>query len=384
MTQNVMIVCGEASGDLHGANLVRALLTKDPDLNFCGMGGPELQSLGIDILYDAQKVAVVGVFEVFAHLKDIFAAQKILRKTLQRKRPDLLILIDLPDFNLILAKFAKKIGIPVFYYICPQVWAWRTSRVYTIKKRVDKLGVILPFEEEFFQSYGVKASYVGHPLLDSVKTTFSKKHFRENHNINYGSKCIGLLPGSRKREVLSLLPIFLEAAEKLQDNTNDELIFLIPKASTISMEEFTQAGVDKYRESLNLRIIEGERYDVMANCDCVVAASGTVTLELAILKIPMVVTYKLAPLTHFLGQFLIKLEFFSLVNLIAGHKVVPELLQKEVSANRICYELSLLLNAHGKRKKMNLGLNLVKNALGKPGASKRAATVVMELLNQKK
>ncbi len=168
MKRKIMIVTGEASGDLHGANLVRSLQSKDPDLQFCGMGGPELVACGVEILYDAARVSVVGFFEVFFHLKDIWLAQRALRHRLATAPPDLLILIDLPDFNLMLAKKAKKLGIPVYYYISPQLWAWRPGRVKTMKARVDKIGVILPFEEEFFRQRGVEAQYVGHPLLDTV------------------------------------------------------------------------------------------------------------------------------------------------------------------------------------------------------------------------
>jgi len=173
MNNKVMIIAGEASGDLHGANLVRAMLAARPELTFSGMGGKELIAAGVDVLFDAKKIAVVGIAEVFSHLPDIFAARKILRRALKDEHPALLILIDFPDFNLMLAKYAKKLGIPVFYYISPQVWAWRSGRVKTIRERVDRIGVILPFEEDFFRSRGLAADYVGHPLLDSVHSTMS-------------------------------------------------------------------------------------------------------------------------------------------------------------------------------------------------------------------
>lgn len=381
MTKSIMIVCGEASGDLHGSNLVKSLQLKEPDLSFCGMGGPDLQSCGVEILYDAEKIAVVGVFEVFSHLKDIFQAQKILRKRLKDSPPDLLIIIDLPDFNLMLARYAKKIGIPVFYYICPQIWAWRTGRVKTLKKRIDKLGVILPFEEDFFLSHGLKATYVGHPLLDSVRTTIPRKEFYQQNGINETNRCVGLLPGSRKREIYALLPIFLKAAEKLQRQCNDKLTFLIPRAATISVDDLDSVLQAHSSVALDVRVVDGDRYNLMASCDCVVAASGTVTLELAILQTPMVVTYKLSPLTYRLAQMLVKLDHFSLVNLIAGFSAVPELLQEEVVPERICHELSLLLNVYSKKKEMGKSLRLVKRALGEPGASQRAAEVARELLS---
>lgn len=374
-----MIVTGEASGDLHGSNLVRALQKKKHNIHFCGMGGPELSSLGVDILFDADKVSVVGIVEVFSHLKDIFAGQRTLRNALVKDRPDLLILIDLPDFNLILAKKAKALGIPVFYYICPQVWAWRSGRIKTLKKRADKFGVILPFEEDYFKDRGLNATYVGHPLLDSVTSDQSVVAFRKHYNLNKKARLIGLLPGSRKREVKSLLPVFLETAQLLHDTSHDTLTFLIPKASSIEEELYIEAGLSQHRD-IDVRLITDDRYNLMASCDCVVAASGTVTLELALLKTPMVVTYKLSPVTYRLAKMLVSLEFFSLVNLIAGYEAVPELLQDEVQPEAIAREIQSLLYAYPVRKKMRENLDFVNTTLGVRGASERAAEVVVEML----
>lgn len=384
MTTRIMIVTGEASGDLHGANLLRALQAKVFDLEVCGMGGAELASLGVNILYDAGKVSVVGIFEVFSHLKDILAAQRILRRRLVTHRPDLLILIDLPDFNLLLAKKAKKLGIPVFYYISPQVWAWRSGRVKTLRDRVDKIGVILPFEEEFFRLRGVDAEYVGHPLLDTVATSASKEQFCVEQLIPVDARCIGIFPGSRKREVASLLPIFLEAGRILQSTATGKLVFLIPQASTITTRDLEEAGIQEARKYLDIRIVQEERYNLMAACAAVVAASGTVTLELAILQVPMVVTYKLSPLSYFLGRLLVKLEYFSLVNLIAGYSAVPELLQAEVTPQRIADEVTAILLQPGKRQDMKNALRDVKEKLGGAGASEKAATVVVTLLQKEK
>lgn len=383
MSRKVMIVTGEASGDLHGSNLVRSLRSKEPDLQFCGMGGPELANLGIEILYDAAKVSVVGIFEVFSHLKDIWLAQRTLRRRLTTDPPDLLILIDLPDFNLMLAKNAKKLGIPVFYYISPQLWAWRSGRVKTMKARVDKIGVILPFEEDFFRKRGVAAQYVGHPLLDTVQTTLTRKQFCHLHNISLGSRCVGLFPGSRKREVSSLLPIFLSAAELLQKKSPEKIVFFIPKASTIDIGEFDAAGLSRYRQHLDIRIIEEERYNMMGACDAVVTASGTVTLELAILEVPMIVVYKLTALTYQLGKLLVKVDFFSLVNLIAGYAAVPELLQHEVKAEKIAAELFAITTVSTRTQTMKQALKEVKNKLGGSGASEKAATAALQLMDVK-
>jgi len=380
-----MIIAGEASGDLHGANLVRAMLAVKPELKFSGMGGKELINAGVDVLFDAKKIAVVGIAEVLTHLPDILRARKILRDTLKEKRPALLIVIDFPDFNLMLAKFAKKLGIPVFYYITPQVWAWRSGRVKTIRERVDSVGVILPFEEEFFRSRGLTAKYVGHPLLDNVKCSTGHTEFCRNQNIDSDALCIGLLPGSRQKEISRLLPILLQTAQKLQsqNKTNKKMIFLVPLASTVSETEIRENGLDEYGSDLDVRLIKEDRYDMMAACDAAVVVSGTVTLELALLDTPMVVIYKVSSGTYRIGKLLVNkdLQHFSLVNLIAGREIVPELLQEDVNPDRIVKELTEILFDDQRRNEMLQGLELVRKKMGKAGASEKAAELALRLIS---
>lgn len=382
MNNRVMIIAGEASGDLHGANLVKAMLTRRPDLSFCGMGGKEFIAAGVDVLFDAKKIAVVGLAEVFSHLSDILRARKILQETLKEERPSLLILIDFPDFNLMLARFAKKLGIPVFYYISPQVWAWRTGRVKTIGERVDRIGVILPFEQEFFRNCGLAADYVGHPLLDSVKTTSTRDEFCQLHGIDPGCLCIGLMPGSRKKEIATLLPVLLQTAVRLQKNSPKKMVFLLPLASTISEEEIRENGLNEFAQDVDVHLIKENRYDMMAACDAAVVVSGTVTLELALLDTPMVVIYKVSPGTYRMGRLLINkdLKYFSLVNLIADSDVVPELFQSEVTPERIEAELSATLFDGLSRNKMLQGLELVRERMGEAGASEKAATLALSLI----
>lgn len=381
-SKTVMIVTGEASGDLHGANLVKAMRRRDPSLVFVGMGGEEMRAAGVKLLFDAKKVSVVGVAEVISHLPDILRARKVLKEYLAHSAPALLIIIDLPDFNLHLAKVAKKLAIPVFYYICPQVWAWRSGRVKTIRERVDTVGVILPFEERFLHERGVAAHYVGHPLLDTVRVTETREEFLVRHGLSRETRCIGLLPGSRKKEICYLLPVFLAAASQLQEGVADRLTFLIPVASTISEEELLRQGIEEYRKRLDIRVIAEDRYNLMAACEAVVAASGTVTLELALLGIPMVVTYKLAPLSYFLGRMLIKLKYFSLVNLIAEKEVVPELLQQQVQPETIAAILRDLTYNRQKRVAVQEGLASVRERLGGEGASDKAAELALNILER--
>jgi lipid-A-disaccharide synthase len=373
-----MIVSGEASGDLHGARLIEAIKQRLPDVYVCGMGGVELRRQGVDILYDAAKMAVVGIIEVIAHLKDIRKAQNILFNNLLNNRPQLLILIDYPDFNLMLAKKAKKLGIPVFYYISPQVWAWRSGRVKTIKKLVDKMAVILPFEKQFYKNHGVDVEYVGHPLMDSVKISQSREEFRIHHSLPEDGIVVGILPGSRKKEIRTMLPLFIEAAALLAKK-HPGITFLLPQASSIRREDLESGGLAN--STVAVKVITEDRYNLMAACDLVMAASGTVTLELAILNIPMAVSYRVSSLTHLIGRRLIKVDYASLVNLVADKEIVPELLQKNATPENIAGAMEKIWPGQQARETMLVGLSSVREKLGHGGASKKAAQVALKTMD---
>ncbi|MBU0484637.1 MAG: lipid-A-disaccharide synthase [Proteobacteria bacterium] len=374
---SIMIVTGEASGDMHGANLIRAMKEIEPGLSVCGMGGKDLLAQGIETLYDASKLAVVGLFEVFAHLSDIRAALKTLEKRLEDKPPDLLILIDYPDFNLLLAKKARRLKIPIFYYISPQVWAWRSGRVKKIGRLVDGMAVILPFERDFYRQRGVSVDFVGHPLLDSVEVTKDRAAFLAEHIIPPDKRVIGILPGSRKKEVSAMLPIFLAAAERLVAKHHN-LVFLLPQASTIKKADLEKSGLADC--GLDIRVVSGNRYNLMAACDAVMAASGTVTLELAILGVPMLVAYRVSPMTYRLGRWLIKVKYASLVNLVAGKKVVSEFMQDEATPEKIYHELDRLLADREGVAEMRQQLAEVCSLLGEPGVSARVARLALGLV----
>lgn len=380
--KQVMIVTGEASGDMHGARLVRSMLNRDPALTFSGMGGEELASAGVEILYDAATLAVVGITEVISHLGDILAARRILIERMRNTRPDLLILIDYPDFNLLLAARAKKLGIPVFYYISPQVWAWRKGRTGKIGRLADRIGVILPFEKDFYAGYGVTVDFVGHPLMDGVQATMPREQFLKQQGIAAGNTIIGLLPGSRSKEIRNLLPDFLEAAKRVSRVIDNDCTFLLPRASTVPLALLQENGLSEYEKQLDIRVIDENRYDLMGACAAAVAASGTVTLELAILGIPTVVTYRVSPRTYRLGRLIVRdVRFFSLVNLIGGRRILPELLQDEVTPEAIAGKLEQLLLDRQYRSNVLTGLQEVNERLGKPGASDRAAAIALEMLS---
>ena len=376
-------MAGEASGDMHGANLVRAMLARNPDLRFCGMGSAELQRAGVELLYDAAKLAVVGAIEVLSHLGDILRARRTLVERMQHHRPSLLILIDYPDFNLLLAKKAKKLGIPIFYYISPQVWAWRSGRVHSIKRLTDRVAVILPFEQAFYARHGMQVDFVGHPLMDSVKPGLSPIEFRALHGIEPTRKLVGLLPGSRRKEIAALLPDFLAAAELLTKDQALDYTFLIPQAPTITRSLLEEHGLAAWNNRLDYRVITEDRYAMMAACDAAVAASGTVILELAILGIPTVATYRISRHTYWMGKLLIRnVRFFSLVNLIGERLIIPELLQDAANPEQIAKELHKMLEDERARELILAGLLEVRKRLGAPGASDRAATVALEILNK--
>ncbi len=377
----IMIVAGEASGDLHGANLVKALRGLMPGLAVCGMGGEAMRDQGVEILYDAARMAVVGVVEVLSHFGDIRAAQRTLLGRLRTAPPDLLILIDYPGFNLWLAKRAKRLGIPILYYISPQVWAWHESRVKTIRRLVDRVAVILPFEEAFYRERGVTVDFVGHPLLDSVTSREPRAEFLARHGIDPGATVVGLLPGSRRKELAGLLPDFLAAAGRLASR-HKNLVFLLPLAPGLAHADLDVHGLGEAR--VPVTVVRGDRYELMAACDAVLAASGTVTLELAILGVPLVAAYRIAPFTYWLGRKLVKVRYMTLVNLVVDRLVVPELLQDQVTPDALADAITPLLFDATARAAMLAGFAELREQLGGPGASLRAARLALDLIARRR
>ena len=378
-----MIVAGEASGEMYGAELVRALQTQRPDLRFCGMGGREMAVAGVELLADAARLAVVGIVEIFSRLSDILAARRALITRIRTRRPALLILIDYPDFNLLLARFAKKLGIPVLYYISPQIWAWRKRRVHTIGRLVDCVAVILPFEEELYTRHGYQAHFVGHPLLDRVRVELPRQEMLQRLGVAGDRPVVGLLPGSRGREVQTLLPVFLETAARLASSLPTAPVFLLPQASTISRELLDACGLAAAQTRLDIRVLDQDRYSVMAACDAALAASGTVTLELALLRVPTVAAYRLSCHTYWLAKLIIRtLPLFTLPNLILGQALIPELLQDRVQPETLLACIQPLLTPGPVREAMLAGFDEVKTRLGQPGAAQRTAALALQMMEE--
>lgn len=382
----VMMVAGEASGDLHGGALAEALYSKNPALQILGFGGSAMKRAGVDVRYDIERLGVVGIFEVFLHLKSVLQAYRQ-AVSLLKEGVDLLILIDYPDFNLRLAKAAKAMGTPVVYYISPQIWAWRAGRIKTIAERVDQMLVILPFEKELYKSANVPCEFVGHPLLDEVDrlgpSSTSKGAYLKEKGLHPSGVTVGLLPGSRKGEVMALLPTMLQGMERLAKEIPG-LQILIPVAPSLPkgfISEVTRSYTCSVPScSFPIRCVEGEVYDVLRASEVVVVASGTATLQAALAGTPMIIVYKLAPTTYWLARLLIHLKSVGLVNIVAGTPFIPELIQKDASPERICEEVRRLLKDGEAREKMKQSLKGVVGRLGTAGASDRAASIIGRFL----
>jgi lipid-A-disaccharide synthase len=373
-----MIVAGEASGDLHGANLIKEYRKIDSFADFYGIGSSNMKAAGMEVLYDSKEIAVVGIFEVLSHLRVIYRALSGLKKRLLNDKPDLLILIDFPDFNLRLAAYAKKIGVKVLYYISPQVWAWRQKRVKKMAKIIDKIAVIFPFEEEFYLKENMDVTFVGHPLADCVKPSVTKDEYRRNMNIPDNAKVITVMPGSRAGEINRLLDEMLGACRLIQDK-DESYYFLVSCAPTID-SEVIRAALKRF--NLNGQIIQGDVYNAVFSSDFVITKSGTSTLEIAILGIPMVIVYKVSPLSYLIGKwiFRINLPCIGLANIVAGERVVPELLQKEVSAERIAGEVLKVMGDKAAYDEILNKLGMISGKLGDERASKNTANLVKEIL----
>jgi lipid-A-disaccharide synthase len=373
-----MIVAGEASGDLHGAHLVRAAQGLAPDLEFYGMGGPRLQAAGADLLFDLEHMSMMGVVEIFSRLGHALRTLSTLSERLRRDRPAGLVLIDYPDFNFRLARVAKAAGIPVFYYICPQIWAWRKGRIRLMAKYVDRRVVAFPFEVGYYQQHGLTADFVGHPLLDMMAPPRPRPQVKAELGFDPDQRLLLLMPGSRRPLVRQLLPLMLDAAARVREKHPD-LAVAVARADTLSDEFLASFLADG---PADIRVVAGQSHLLQNAADLVLVASGTSTLETALMQTPMVVVYRLHWFSYLLGRLLIETDHIAAANLVAAERVAPELVQDECRPDRMAEELLKILDDPRALMVMNMGLARIRRRLGEPGAAQRAARLLLETIGR--
>ncbi len=370
----VMLVAGETSGDLHAANLVRALKNINPDVHFTGMGSNYMREAGVELLVDSASLAVVGLVEVLAHFSDLKAAMSTLREALQTHRPDLLILVDYPDFNLRLAASAKQAGVKVLYYISPQVWAWRPGRVHKIRSLVDMMAVVFPFEVSIYESAHVPVRYTGHPLVDEAKSSLPPHQAKQHFGLDPAKQVVGLFPGSRRSEIKRLMPIIVDTAQLLRRRIPN-VQFILPLAPALRRDD-----VELRLQGVDVCIVENAIYDVIQSCDAIVTASGTATLQIALLETPMAIIYRVAPLSYWLGRWLISVRQVGLVNIVLGRPAVKEFLQYNAKPQRISEEIARLLSDDDYAMQMRRTLRETIKKLGEGRGSERVARLADEML----
>jgi lipid-A-disaccharide synthase len=347
----------------------------EPSIRVRCMGGPLLQATGAEIVVDHRRLSVVGLSEVAGHAKAIYQAWRTITSHLHAIRPEVVVLIDFPDFNFLLARTARRLGIRVFYYISPQVWAWRSGRVRTIRRLVDEMAVILPFEAEFYDRHNMKVHFVGHPLLDVLGSPPPREQAKGRYQVSAPGHLIGLLPGSRQSEFRSLLPIFLDTAELLRSQLPG-VSFIIPVAPSLQLSSFEAALSNR---DLPVRLVTGDTHGVVRACDLILTVSGTATLEAAILETPMIIINRVSDLSYRLGRHLIKVNYIGLPNLIAGRPIISEFIQNKARPELIASEALNLLKKPELLEKQRQELRRIRTRLGEPGVADRVARLVLQM-----
>ncbi|HIL77752.1 MAG: lipid-A-disaccharide synthase [Methyloprofundus sp.] len=376
LSKKVMLVSGESSGDQHGANLFLELKKRSADIQGIGMGGKKMAEAGIDIQYDSSNIGVIGVIEVIKRYAEIKRALNAMQSLLLEQRPDLLICVDYKEFNFKLAGFAKKNGIKVLFYVSPQIWAWRPGRVVKYGKVIDMMAVIFPFEVPFYEKENVPVRYVGHPSVETAHAKRSRDEDFKEYGLAMDQPVVGILPGSRTDEINRMLPVMLRAAERIQKEIPG-VQFVLPQADSVS-DELLQASFQQ--SSIEVTNIKNQFHDVVQCCDAVMTVSGTATLEIALLNVPMLVAYKLSTITYLLAKILVDTEFIGLPNIIAGKSVVKEFIQYQATPENLAQEIIHLLTDKQYAATVRDGLQTVKIEVGKGGGSENMAELALEML----
>ncbi len=374
MAGRILIVAGEASGDAQAARLVSAMLELDQDLEIFGAGGPAMREAGVSVDVDISELSLMGISELFGGFRRLYEHYRSLRDRLRGSDPpDMVILIDFPDFNLRLAKVAKKAGVTVFYYVSPQVWAWRRYRMRAISRRVDRMVVLFPFEADLYRAHGLDVHYVGHPLAEEVRASLPAVKVRDKYGLDQDRPLLSLLPGSRNKEVEAMLPRMLEAARIVGERASFAVASAPGLDPAYAERMVAEAG-------LNIPVLSDDTYNLVAASDAACVSSGTVTVECALLGCPMVVVYRMSKFSYAIARMLVKVDFIAMPNIICGEEIVPELIQEQASPSRIAEELLRYLDSAEYRSRTASRLSRVHDALVQPGAAWRAAELALELL----
>ncbi len=373
MVDRVMMIAGEASGDLHGSGVVRELKKRVPSIDVFGMGGDKMEAEGMELIYHMSSLCLMGFVEVLKNIPMIWSVEQELEGLLDQRKPEVVVLIDYPGFNLRFARKAKEHGVKVLYYISPQVWAWNKGRVKKMKRVVDKMDVVFPFEVDIYTQENIDVEFVGHPLAETLHSSRSRESFFQKHKFNVSNKLLGLFPGSRPQEIKDILPTLVAAASRLQRIHSVQVgIGVAPNLSLDLYNRFT-------RGDSSITLIENGTYDLMEHSDAIIVASGTATLESGWFGTPMVVVYRTSPVTFFIGRLLVNVPHIGLVNIVARKPVVPEFVQHQMNPENLVNSVSRILQDKAYAQAMRAELSIVKKKLGAPGASGRVADGIIAL-----
>lgn len=376
LSRRVMIVAGEASGDLHGAKLVHALKKLHPDMDCYGIGGERMRQAGFHGLVDVSELSVIGLTEAVKHYRRLRKILNRMKGELQLNRPELLVLIDSPDFNLPLARAARKLGIKVLYYISPQIWAWRSSRIRVIKHCVDMMATVFPFEENFYRDAGVPVTYVGHPLVEDAHATADRAALIRSMGLDAEKRIVGIFPGSRESEIEHNLPVLVQSALALSKKLGN-LQFVVPVAPTLPAQM-----VERYIQHTpaDITATNSDIYDVIDACDAVAATSGTVTLQVTLMQTPMVILYRVSPLTYLILKRLVNFSYAGIANVIADREICREFIQHEASPENIAGELERLLSDPAYTDRMKREMGEIRKILGEKNGSVETARLALQLI----
>jgi len=378
MAKKILIVSGEASGDLHAASLTREILKLLPGTKILAVGGENLRQAGAEIIYDIKGLSVIGLFDVLKKLPAFFALKKFLLERIRQEGLDAVVFVDFSGFNLRLARELKN-SVPAIYYVSPQVWASRPGRVKTVKQYIKKMIVLFKFEEEFYKKYGVDAGFVGHPLLDIVRPEMQKQELLDNLKFSADRPTIALLPGSRKQEVRNILPVMLEAAKLINDDLTAQ--FVVAKSTSVDWQVYDQ--IIRRSGGIEVKTVEGKTYDCLNIADFCLVCSGTATLETAIMQKPFCLIYKMSLLNYLLYRPQVRLPYIGMANIVAGKRVVPEFIQFNANPKKIAQEALRILRDKKEFQKITEDLAAVRSSLGPPGAARRAAEIITGLLSSR-